>query len=60
VASSVSGASGASAGTASIRIANLDLTLPNNALFRINAGPAQRFLVQIDPQFVGGPGGNAQ
>ncbi|MBW9336000.1 filamentous hemagglutinin N-terminal domain-containing protein, partial [Herbaspirillum sp. RU 5E] len=53
VASSVSGASGASAGAASIRIANLDLTLPNNALFRINAGPAQRFLVQTDPQFVG-------
>lgn len=53
VASSVSGASGASAGAASIRIANLDLALPDNALFRINAGPAQRFLVQTDPQFVG-------
>ena len=24
-------------------------------LFRINAGPAQRFLVQTDPQFVGKP-----
>ncbi|UWE18232.1 hemagglutinin repeat-containing protein [Herbaspirillum huttiense] len=43
----------ATAGAASIRIAHLDLTLPNNALFRINAGPAQRFLVQTDPQFVG-------
>ena len=53
VASSVSGAAGASAGGVSVRIANLDLTLPNNALYRINAGPAQRYLVQTDPQFVG-------
>lgn len=43
----------ASIGSASIRIANLDLTLPNNALFQINAGPVQRYLVQTDPQFVG-------
>ncbi|AYR23818.1 filamentous hemagglutinin N-terminal domain-containing protein [Herbaspirillum rubrisubalbicans] len=53
VPASVSGAAGASAGAASIRIASLDLTLPNNALYRINAGPAQRYLVQTDPQFVG-------
>ncbi|MCP1571676.1 adhesin HecA-like repeat protein [Herbaspirillum rubrisubalbicans] len=53
VPAAVSGAAGASAGAASIRIANLDLTLPNNALYRINAGPAQRYLVQTDPQFVG-------
>ncbi|MHA0111471.1 hypothetical protein ACXYUI_30865, partial [Klebsiella pneumoniae] len=31
---------------------NLNPTLPTNALFRINAGPAQRFLVQTDLQFV--------
>ncbi|WP_181464946.1 two-partner secretion domain-containing protein [Herbaspirillum rubrisubalbicans] len=53
VPAAVSGAAGASAGAASIRIAKLDLTLPNNALYRINAGPAQRYLVQTDPQFVG-------
>ncbi|KAF1042186.1 MAG: 16S rRNA endonuclease CdiA [Herbaspirillum frisingense] len=68
VAAPVAGAAGA-AGTAlsvnvasvnpsqvsntSYRIASLNLTLPNNALYRIDSAPNQRYLVQTDPQFIG-------
>ncbi|MDR9838685.1 hypothetical protein [Herbaspirillum huttiense] len=37
---------------ASVRIAHFDLTLSSNVLFRINVGPAQRFLMQSYRQFV--------
>ena len=51
VAGVVSGASGQAATAMSIRTANLNLRLPNNALYRIDASPGNRYLVETDPQF---------
>ncbi|TQK06365.1 MULTISPECIES: hemagglutinin repeat-containing protein [unclassified Herbaspirillum] len=51
VAAAVSGASGQSAAAISIRTANLNLALPNNALYRIDTAPGNRYLVETDPQF---------
>ncbi|WP_449768921.1 two-partner secretion domain-containing protein [Herbaspirillum chlorophenolicum] len=51
VAATVSGASGQAASGMSIRTANLNLALPNNALYRIDTAPGNRYLVETDPQF---------
>ncbi|WP_165774376.1 hemagglutinin repeat-containing protein [Herbaspirillum robiniae] len=51
VATPVSGASGQAAPAMSMRTANLNLSLPNNALYRINTTPGNSPLVETDPQF---------